>query len=54
MKAIFSLIIFLSFCTIQIVAQTQVDYQPLKSAGEKAEAQLADAPKFALRIARQM
>lgn len=34
MKAIFSLIIFLSFCTIQIVAQTQVDYQPLKSAGE--------------------
>lgn len=34
MKAIFSLIIFISFCTIQIVAQTQVDYQPLKSAGE--------------------
>jgi hypothetical protein len=28
--------------------------KPLKSAGEKAEAQLADAPKFALRIARQM
>jgi len=28
--------------------------KPLKSASEKAEAQLADAPKFALRIARQM
>jgi hypothetical protein len=28
--------------------------KPLKSASEKTEAQLADAPKFALRIARQM
>jgi hypothetical protein len=28
--------------------------KPLKSASDKAEAQLADAPKFALRIARQM
>jgi hypothetical protein len=28
--------------------------KPLRSASEKGEAQLADAPKFALRIARQM
>ena len=28
--------------------------KPLKSAGEKSEAQLVDAPKFALRISRSM
>ena len=28
--------------------------KPLKSVSEKGEAKLADAPKFALRIARQM
>ena len=28
--------------------------KPLRSANEKAETQLADAPKFALRIARMM